>query len=93
MDSEIVEDFLDFKCPYCGTLNSFPASAANLVRECMNCLEPFLVPETDGGTALKFPLPYWKRSISRTHLAVKKLHNVFITFAAARMVLSISALV
>ena len=59
MDSEIGgEEFLDFKCPYCGALNSFPTSAARLLRECMNCLEAFLVPEKDGGAALQFPLPY-----------------------------------
>lgn len=59
MDSEIVgEDFLDFKCPHCGALNSFPTSAAGRPRECMNCLEPFLVPTTDGGIALIIPLPY-----------------------------------
>lgn len=51
------EDFLDFKCPYCGSLNSFPTSAAGLVRECLNCLETFLVPDTDGGAARQLPLP------------------------------------
>ena len=58
MSSETVEDFLDFKCPYCGALNSFPTSAANLARECMNCFETFLVPATDGGEARKLPLPF-----------------------------------
>jgi RimJ/RimL family protein N-acetyltransferase len=59
MNSEMTgeEDFLDFKCPYCGALNSFSTSAANLARECLNCLETFLVPATDGGEARKLPLP------------------------------------
>jgi ribosomal-protein-alanine N-acetyltransferase len=58
MDSEIIgEDFLDFKCPYCGSLNSFPTSTARLARECMNCLELFLVPSADGAAARKLPLP------------------------------------
>jgi RimJ/RimL family protein N-acetyltransferase len=58
MDTEIVgEDFIDFKCPHCGSLNSFPTSAANLARECMNCLELFLVPPADGETARVLPLP------------------------------------
>lgn len=57
MSSEIIEDFLDFKCPYCGALNSFPTSAASLARECMNCLETFLVPATDQNAAQKLPLP------------------------------------
>jgi RimJ/RimL family protein N-acetyltransferase len=58
MDSEIIgEDFLDFKCPYCGALNSFPTSAANLARECVNCLEILLVPARDGEAARGLPLP------------------------------------
>jgi len=58
MDSEIVgEDFLDFKCPYCGTLNSFATSAANCVRECVNCLDLLVAPEKDGDAARKLPLP------------------------------------
>src|SRR4051812_21701817 len=54
MDSEIGgEEFLDFKCPYCGALNSFPTSAAKLVRECVNCLDLFIVPTKDGEVARK----------------------------------------
>jgi RimJ/RimL family protein N-acetyltransferase len=54
MDSEIVgEDYLDFKCPHCGALNSFPTSAAKLVRECVNCLDLFIVPPKDGEAARK----------------------------------------
>lgn len=56
MDSETVgEDFLDFKCPHCGTLNSFPTSAANRVRECVNCLDLLIVPAKDGEAAHKLP--------------------------------------
>jgi ribosomal-protein-alanine N-acetyltransferase len=58
MDSEIVgEDYLDFKCPYCGTLNSFPTSAAGLLRECVNCLDLLLVPKKDGEPGRKLPVP------------------------------------
>jgi len=53
----IGEDFLDFKCPSCDALNSFPASAAGQVRECMNCVESFLVPLADGQAARALPLP------------------------------------
>jgi len=54
MDSEIDgQGFLDFKCPHCGALNSFEVSAAELVRECMNCLDLFIVPANDGGEARK----------------------------------------
>jgi RimJ/RimL family protein N-acetyltransferase len=51
------ENFVDFKCPYCGALNSFPTSAANLTRECMNCLEAFLVPSKGEEVARPVPLP------------------------------------
>lgn len=47
------DDFLDFKCPHCGALNSFPTSAARLVRECVNCLDLFLLPAKDGEAARK----------------------------------------
>jgi len=54
MDSEFVgEDFLDFKCPHCGALNSFPTSTAKLVRECVNCLDLLIVPAQDGEVARK----------------------------------------
>jgi RimJ/RimL family protein N-acetyltransferase len=54
MDSEFVsEDFLDFKCPHCGALNSFETSAAKHVRECVNCLDLLIVPAKDGEPARK----------------------------------------
>lgn len=57
MDSEFVgEDYLDFKCPHCGALNSFPTSAAKLVRECVNCLDLLIVPAKDGEAARKLAM-------------------------------------
>jgi len=57
MNSEIVgEDFLDFKCPHCGALNSFPTSVANLVRECVNCLDLLIVPAKDGEPGRKLAM-------------------------------------
>lgn len=57
MESEFVgEDFLDFKCPHCGALNSFPISAAKLVRECVNCLDLLMVPAKDGEAARKLAM-------------------------------------
>jgi RimJ/RimL family protein N-acetyltransferase len=51
------ENFLDFKCPYCGELNSFPLDCAGLVRECLNCMESLIVPEAGGAVGQKLPLP------------------------------------
>jgi RimJ/RimL family protein N-acetyltransferase len=57
MDSEFVgEDYLDFKCPHCGALNSFPTSAAKLVRECMNCGDLLIVPAKDDEESRKLTL-------------------------------------
>lgn len=52
------EDFIDFKCPYCGEMNSFPASDKRVVRECVNCLNAMMMPEPGGTTARKLPLPF-----------------------------------
>ncbi|HXT40361.1 MAG TPA: hypothetical protein VN887_10085 [Candidatus Angelobacter sp.] len=46
MITEITEEnFLDFNCPNCGELNSFPLDSVGLVRECPNCVEALIVPE------------------------------------------------
>ena len=54
----ITEDnFLDFKCPYCGMLNSFPADSAGFVRECVNCMDAVIVPADGGEMGGRIPLP------------------------------------
>lgn len=58
MNSEISEEnFVDFTCPHCGAVNSFPASATGAVRECVNCLKAFLAPNKTGGEGQPLPLP------------------------------------
>jgi [ribosomal protein S5]-alanine N-acetyltransferase len=51
------ENFLDFKCPYCGAANSFPLDCAGHVRECVNCMEGLIVPPADGEFGKKIPVP------------------------------------
>jgi RimJ/RimL family protein N-acetyltransferase len=51
------ENFLDFKCPYCGETVSFPENAIGFVEECPGCLESFIVPERGNETGQKLPLP------------------------------------
>jgi len=51
------DNFLDFKCPYCGELNSFPQDCIGLVRECVNCLDTLIVPEAGSEFGRKIPLP------------------------------------
>jgi RimJ/RimL family protein N-acetyltransferase len=50
------EDFFDFKCPYCGDVNSFPGSCKGTLQECVMCGEAIVVPE-EGDAARKLPLP------------------------------------
>lgn len=58
MTTEITEaNFLDFTCPYCGELNSFPQDSAGYVRECVNCRESLIVPEAGSEAGLKIPVP------------------------------------
>lgn len=51
------ENFLDFKCPHCGELNSFPQDCTGLVRQCVNCMEDLIVPVAGGEFGGKIPLP------------------------------------
>jgi RimJ/RimL family protein N-acetyltransferase len=51
------EQFLDFKCPYCGEMNSFPQDCSGHVRECVNCMESLIVPGTGNPSGKKIPLP------------------------------------
>lgn len=54
----ITEDhFLDFQCPECGALNSFPQESAGFVRECVNCMEAVIVPEDGSEAGRKIPIP------------------------------------
>jgi RimJ/RimL family protein N-acetyltransferase len=51
------ENFIDFKCPYCGELISYPQDAVGFARECFNCQESFVVPEAGTEAGKKIPVP------------------------------------
>ena len=51
------ENFLDFKCPYCGEPISFPESAIGSAQECPNCMASLIVPEAGGETGETIPIP------------------------------------
>jgi RimJ/RimL family protein N-acetyltransferase len=57
--SEIPSDdsFFDFKCPYCGELNSFPATSAHTLHDCASCMESIIVPAVGAPVGGKLPLP------------------------------------
>jgi RimJ/RimL family protein N-acetyltransferase len=50
------EDFVDFKCPYCMEMVSFPKGQRGAVRECPNCMESMIAPK-DGEVGRTVPLP------------------------------------
>lgn len=59
MTTEFTEpNFLDFKCPHCGEMNSFPQDCIGLVRDCVNCMDTLIVPEADSEFGKKIPLPF-----------------------------------
>ena len=51
------ENFLDFKCPYCGAPVSFPETAIGSVQECPNCMANLIVPEAGGEIGETIPIP------------------------------------
>ncbi len=51
------ESFLDFKCPYCEGIISFPQADAGLARACPNCRETVIVPADGSDSGRMLPLP------------------------------------
>jgi RimJ/RimL family protein N-acetyltransferase len=69
--SEILpeDSFFDFKCPYCGEVNSFPAASVHTLQECASCLDSLIVPEAGAKAGGKLPLP-----ISTPRLLLRRFH-------------------
>ena len=51
------ENFIDFKCPYCGESVSFPQANAKSLQACPSCTEALLVPETTSEVGREIPFP------------------------------------
>jgi RimJ/RimL family protein N-acetyltransferase len=51
------ENFIDFKCPHCGDLVSFPQESAGFVQACPSCYEALIVPEDGSDVGRQIPLP------------------------------------
>jgi RimJ/RimL family protein N-acetyltransferase len=51
------ENFLDFKCPYCGEPVSFPEDAVGTAQDCPTCMESLIVPKAGSEMAEKPPIP------------------------------------
>ena len=49
--------FIDFDCPYCQNIVSFPKAEAGTLKQCPNCLESMIVPDGAGRPAERIPFP------------------------------------
>ena len=64
------ETFIDFKCPYCGFLASFPEDCAGRANECPECLETIVVPNDGSEVGHKLPIP-----ITTPRLTLRRLRQ------------------
>jgi RimJ/RimL family protein N-acetyltransferase len=51
------ENFIDFKCPYCGEPVSFPRENAGYAQACPNCTQSVIVPDDASEVGHQIPLP------------------------------------
>jgi RimJ/RimL family protein N-acetyltransferase len=51
------ESFVDFKCPHCGEMVSFPQESAGFAQACPNCTQSFIVPDDGSDVGWDIPLP------------------------------------
>jgi RimJ/RimL family protein N-acetyltransferase len=57
-DAENLEENpIEFKCPYCGKLVSFPDREAGGPRDCPYCTEIFVIPQASAEFGLQLPMP------------------------------------
>jgi len=62
------ESFVDFKCPYCGDMISFPGDCAGFAQACPNCTESVIVPGDGSAAGRPVPVP-----ITTTRLVLRRL--------------------
>jgi RimJ/RimL family protein N-acetyltransferase len=63
------ENFIDFKCPYCQEMVSFPQESAGFVQACPTCTESLIVPEGGSEVGQQIPLPIKTPRLSLRRLA------------------------
>jgi Acetyltransferases, including N-acetylases of ribosomal proteins len=64
------ESFIDFKCPHCGELVSFPQESAGFAQACPNCTQSLIVPEDGSEVGWQIPLP-----ITTARLVIRRLEG------------------
>jgi RimJ/RimL family protein N-acetyltransferase len=62
------ENFVDFKCPYCGEPVSFPQESTGFAQACPNCTESVIVPADGSEMGGQIPLP-----ITTSRLVIRRL--------------------
>lgn len=63
------ENFIDFKCPHCGEMVSFPQEFVGHVQECPLCAENCIVPADGSGLGRAIPIP-----VTTERLVLRRLH-------------------
>jgi len=63
------DNFIDFKCPYCGTDTAFLDRFAGAVQECPTCEQAVIVPRQGGGAGGKVP-----SRLDTPRLILRRLH-------------------
>ncbi len=63
------DNYIDFKCPHCGTPASFVETVVGTAQECPHCSESVLVPRASCEVGAKLPIP-----MSTPRLTLRRLH-------------------
>jgi RimJ/RimL family protein N-acetyltransferase/ribosomal protein S27E len=74
------ENFIDFKCPHCGDVVSFPQDCVGEVQACPICEEDLIAPAEGGEVGLKLPFPMAMSTVTLRRFHVedwKDLMEVF----------------
>jgi RimJ/RimL family protein N-acetyltransferase len=64
------ENFIDFKCPYCSELVSFPQASAGFAQACPNCTQSLIVPTDGSEIGWQIPLP-----LTTARLVIRRLEG------------------
>jgi RimJ/RimL family protein N-acetyltransferase len=62
------ESFIDFKCPHCGEMVSFPKDHAGFAQACPNCTGSFIAPDDGSEVGWEIPVP-----ITTARLVLRRL--------------------
>ncbi len=64
------ENFIDFKCPFCSELVSFPQASAGFAQACPNCTQSLIVPTDGSEVGWQIPLP-----LTTARLVIRRLEG------------------